>query len=89
MIESAGVQELILIDEAVTPDSSRYWPAASYAPGGPQPSFDKQFLRDWMRAQGFRYGLEGGIDGNGWMASGEVVDGTRERYLEARDRLLS
>ena len=39
---------LILIDEAMTPDSSRYWPTDQYAPGGPQPSFDKQFVRDYL-----------------------------------------
>ena len=40
--------EIILIDEVLTPDSSRFWPAASYQPGRPQPSFDKQFVRDWL-----------------------------------------
>ena len=44
----AGVDELIWIDEALTPDSSRFWPAAQYQPGGPQPSFDKQFVRDYL-----------------------------------------
>ena len=41
-------EELTLADEALTPDSSRYWPAASYKPGGPQVSFDKQFVRDYL-----------------------------------------
>jgi phosphoribosylaminoimidazole-succinocarboxamide synthase len=45
---AAGVDELIWIDEALTPDSSRFWPAAQYKPGGPQPSFDKQFVRDYL-----------------------------------------
>ena len=45
---SAGADELIWIDEALTPDSSRFWPAAHYEPGGPQPSFDKQFVRDYL-----------------------------------------
>src|SRR5258707_13807122 len=40
--------EMIWIDEALTPDSSRFWPAAEYKPGGPQPSFDKQFVRDYL-----------------------------------------
>jgi phosphoribosylaminoimidazole-succinocarboxamide synthase len=40
--------EIVLADEVLTPDSSRYWPAAHYAPGGPQPSFDKQFVRDYL-----------------------------------------
>ena len=45
--------ELILIDEVCTPDSSRFWPADGYAPGGPQPSFDKQYVRDWLDASGW------------------------------------
>ena len=45
---AAGDDELIWIDEALTPDSSRFWPAAHYEPGGPQPSFDKQFVRDYL-----------------------------------------
>jgi phosphoribosylaminoimidazole-succinocarboxamide synthase len=83
--------ELILIDEALTPDSSRYWPLQGYAPGGPQPSFDKQYLRDWLVSAGFRKGLEGGPEGKegeGWMIDEEVVKGTRKRYVEARDMLL-
>ena len=44
----ADTGELILIDEVMTPDSSRYWPLDLYAPGGPQPSFDKQFVRDYL-----------------------------------------
>ncbi|KAH9973552.1 putative ADE1-phosphoribosylamidoimidazole-succinocarboxamide synthase [Lactifluus volemus] len=80
--------ELILIDEALTPDSSRYWPQEGYVPGRGQPSFDKQYLRDWLTSQGFRKGLEGGPDGQGWTMSDEVVQGTRERYLSARDILL-
>jgi phosphoribosylaminoimidazole-succinocarboxamide synthase len=44
---------LTLVDEALTPDSSRFWDAATYAPGGPQPSFDKQYLRDWLLASGW------------------------------------
>ncbi|MHC5040673.1 MAG: phosphoribosylaminoimidazolesuccinocarboxamide synthase [Planctomycetota bacterium] len=45
--------EMIVIDEIFTPDSSRFWPSSSYAPGGAQPSFDKQFLRDWLEASGW------------------------------------
>ncbi|KAH8105538.1 SAICAR synthetase [Phellopilus nigrolimitatus] len=76
---------LILVDEALTPDSSRYWAAAAYAPGRAQTSFDKQFLRDWLSAAGFRRGLEGGPPGHegaGWSMTPEVVAGTRERYEE-------
>ena len=81
--------ELILIDEALTPDSSRYWPLEGYAAGRGQPSFDKQYLRDWLTSQGFRKGLEEGPNGEGWTMSEEVVRETRERYLTARDLLLS
>jgi phosphoribosylaminoimidazole-succinocarboxamide synthase len=45
--------EPVLVDEALTPDSSRYWPAAEYQPGGTQPSFDKQFVRDWLESTGW------------------------------------
>lgn len=80
--------ELILIDEALTPDSSRYWPLEGYTPGRGQPSFDKQYLRDWLTSQGFRKGLEDGPDGQGWTMSEEVVRGTQERYLNGRNILL-
>ncbi|KAI5124232.1 hypothetical protein M0805_005081 [Coniferiporia weirii] len=76
---------LILVDEALTPDSSRYWSAAAYAPGRPQASFDKQFLRDWLLENGFRKGLESGPagqEGAGWSMTPEVVEGTRQRYAE-------
>ncbi|THG98757.1 hypothetical protein EW026_g3475 [Hermanssonia centrifuga] len=81
-----GAQEVMLIDELLTPDSSRYWPAASYTPGRSQPSFDKQYLRDWLTANGFRKGLENGREGKegeGWVMEQGVVEGTRKRYAEA------
>jgi phosphoribosylaminoimidazole-succinocarboxamide synthase len=87
-----GDMELILIDEALTPDSSRYWPLEGYAPGGPQPSFDKQYLRDWLVASGFRKGLEAGPENQeikGWVMTEEVVRGTKERYVEARNKLIA
>ncbi|KAF8625522.1 hypothetical protein AX17_006834 [Amanita inopinata Kibby_2008] len=83
---STDEPQLILIDEVLTPDSSRYWPLASYAHGKPQPSFDKQYLRDWLVGSGFRKGLESGPEGKegeGWVIEEEVVKGTRERYVEA------
>ncbi|KAG6894794.1 hypothetical protein C0992_004650 [Termitomyces sp. T32_za158] len=86
----SGEKDLILIDELLTPDSSRYWPLSSYAPGGPQPSFDKQYVRDWLVAQGFRKGLEGGPEGHqgeGWVIEENVVEGTRARYAEAVELL--
>jgi phosphoribosylaminoimidazole-succinocarboxamide synthase len=73
--------EIILIDEALTPDSSRFWPADLYEPGKPQPSFDKQFLRDYL-------------EGIGWKKNPPppklpnlVVDATSIKYVEAYEKL--
>lgn len=73
--------ELIVIDEALTPDSSRFWPADQYQPGGPQLSFDKQFVRDWLLA-------------SGWNKEPpppelplEIIEKTAEKYREAFYRL--
>ncbi|KAG9017664.1 Bifunctional purine biosynthetic protein ade1 [Tulasnella sp. 427] len=81
-------KELILIDEVLTPDSSRYWPVEGYEPGKSQPSFDKQYLRDWLVSKGFKKGLESGLDGNGWTIDPDVVEGTQKRYEEVF-RLIS
>ncbi|KAJ7693864.1 phosphoribosylaminoimidazole-succinocarboxamide synthase [Mycena rosella] len=77
-------QELLLIDELLTPDSSRYWPLQGYAAGESQPSFDKQYLRDWLVGTGFRKGLEAGPEGtsDGWVIEDKVVQGTQQRYQE-------
>jgi phosphoribosylaminoimidazole-succinocarboxamide synthase len=72
----------ILIDEALTPDSSRFWPAAVYAPGGPQPSFDKQFVRDYLETLGWDKRPPAPP------LPGEVAEATTARYLEAY-RLLT
>jgi len=88
---SSSSAELILIDEALTPDSSRYWPLEGYKPGGPQPSFDKQYLRDWLVRAGFKKGLEGGPEGQkslGWEIEEEIVQGTKERYEEVVKMLM-
>ena len=73
--------QLVVGDEVLTPDSSRYWPAEGYAPGRGQPSFDKQYVRDWASS-------------SGWDKSppapaipAEVVAGTRARYVEAYERI--
>ncbi|KAF9448459.1 SAICAR synthetase [Macrolepiota fuliginosa MF-IS2] len=87
---SAEKRQLILIDEVLTPDSSRYWPLEGYTAGKPQPSFDKQYVRDWLVASGFRKGLESGpkgSEGEGWTIKEDVVEGTRTRYQEAVDLL--
>jgi phosphoribosylaminoimidazole-succinocarboxamide synthase len=73
--------ELILIDEVMTPDSSRYWPQDSYRPGGPQPSFDKQYVRDYLEA--IRWNKQPPVP----TLPDEVVWRTREKYLEAHRRL--
>jgi phosphoribosylaminoimidazole-succinocarboxamide synthase len=73
--------ELLLIDEILTPDSSRYWDASQYKPGGPQPSFDKQFVRDWLET-------------TGWDKQSppprlpdDIVTKTRAKYIDAYERL--
>jgi len=69
--------ELIWIDEALTPDSSRFWPAAQYKPGGPQPSFDKQFVRDYLES------IRWPKTPPGPELPSEVVAATRDKYREA------
>jgi phosphoribosylaminoimidazole-succinocarboxamide synthase len=78
--DSSGM--LVLGDEVLTPDSSRFWPASTWAPGGAQPSYDKQYVRDWIANE------------SGWDRTGpppelpaEVVERTRGKYLEAYERL--
>ena len=73
--------ELLLIDEMMTPDSSRYWPADQYAPGGPQPSFDKQYVRDYLET------LEWNKQAPGPQIPQAVIAGTHARYREALERL--
>src|SRR5690606_15592942 len=76
-----GTDEIILGDEGLTPDSSRYWPADAWEPGHAQPSFDKQYVRDWLTSPS-----------SGWDRAGDtpppplphdVVERTRARYVEA------
>ena len=72
---------LVLIDEVLTPDSSRFWPIDSYVPGQPQPSFDKQFVRDYLEEIGWN--KQPPVP----TLPEEVVMRTREKYLEAYKRL--
>ena len=74
-------EKLILIDEVLTPDSSRFWPADQYQPGRPQPSYDKQFVRDWLETTGW--------DKNSPPPTlpEEVVARTRAKYVEAYEKL--
>ena len=78
-VDAAGT--LVLADEAFTPDSSRFWPADEYRAGGPQPSFDKQFVRDYCESLGWDKTAPGPE------LPHDVVAGTRARYLEAFERL--
>ncbi|MFL6180191.1 MAG: phosphoribosylaminoimidazolesuccinocarboxamide synthase, partial [Actinomycetes bacterium] len=77
--------EIVLADEVLTPDSSRFWPADLWDPGHPQPSFDKQYVRDWLTSAA-----------SGWDRSSgkpppplpeDVVEQTRAKYVEAYERL--
>ena len=73
---------IILIDEMLTPDSSRFWPQDGYAPGGPQPSFDKQFVRDYL--EHIKWNKQPPVPS----LPDEVIARTREKYVDAF-RLLS
>ena len=73
--------DLLLIDEVLTPDSSRFWDAETYEPGRPQASFDKQFVRDWLEAQPWDKTAPGPA------LPDEVVAGTRRRYVDAFERI--
>ena len=68
---------LVIGDEMLTPDSSRFWPAKGYEPGHGQPSFDKQFARDWLTSH----------PGNDWTLPQEIVDKTIAKYLEAYEMI--
>jgi len=74
--------QLILIDEVLTPDSSRFWPVDAYDPGQAQPSFDKQFVRDWLETTGW--------DKNSTppLLPDDVVEKTRAKYIEGYTRLV-
>lgn len=74
--------EIFLIDEVLTPDSSRFWPVAAYSPGGPQDSFDKQYLRDWLTENELK-GVEG-VE-----IPDDVVRKTVGKYMEAFERLVT
>ena len=78
--------EIMVADEVLTPDSSRYWPIDTWQPGRAQPSFDKQFVRDWLTSS------ESGWDRHGDAPPpplpADIIDRTRSRYLEAYDRLV-
>jgi phosphoribosylaminoimidazole-succinocarboxamide synthase len=76
-----GDEDLVLVDEVLTPDSSRFWDAAAWSPGGPQQSYDKQFVRDWLETQPWDK------TDPGPELPPDVVAGTRARYVEAFERI--
>ncbi len=75
--------ELLLIDEVLTPDSSRFWPVDGYKPGGPQPSYDKQFLRDWLLAQNWN------MQAPPPALPPDIIAKTKAKYDEALKRLTN
>ena len=75
--------EIILIDEVLTPDSSRFWPADEYEPGRSQNSFDKQEVRDWLSASGWNKKAPAP------MLPQELIDRTAEKYVDIYERLTS
>lgn len=75
--DDKGNDTIILADEVLTPDSSRYWPAETYKPGGPQPSFDKQYVRDYLES------IHWNKQAPAPALPDEVVARTREKYLDA------
>jgi phosphoribosylaminoimidazole-succinocarboxamide synthase len=77
----SSADRLILIDEALTPDSSRFWPRDRYRPGGPQPSFDKQYVRDYLEQ--IKWNKQPPVPS----LPDEVIANTREKYVEAFRRL--
>ena len=81
LVETEGQREIVLIDEALTPDSSRFWPTDLYRPGTAQPSFDKQYVRDYL--DGIQWNRQPPVPD----LPDEVVARTRQKYLEAFRRL--
>ncbi|MBC9227183.1 phosphoribosylaminoimidazolesuccinocarboxamide synthase [Aeromicrobium sp. 636] len=76
---------IVLADEVLTPDSSRFWPADRYQPGQAQPSYDKQFVRDWLTSP--ESGWDRASDTPPPRLPDEIVERTRDRYIEAYERL--
>ncbi len=81
LVEEGGRQQVLLIDEVLTPDSSRFWPAAQYTPGGSQPSFDKQYVRDYLEQ--IKWNKQPPVPS----LPDDVIARTREKYVEALRRL--
>lgn len=82
---ASGAVRIVLADEVLTPDSSRFWPAEGFEPGRQQPSFDKQYVRDWLTSAAS--GWDKSSDTPPPALPDEVVAGTRAKYVEAFERL--
>ncbi|HVD64809.1 MAG TPA: phosphoribosylaminoimidazolesuccinocarboxamide synthase [Lapillicoccus sp.] len=82
---STGIPDLVLADEVLTPDSSRFWPADEWEPGHPQPSFDKQFVRDWLTSPASGWDRRSGRPPP--PLPDDVIDRTRAKYVDAYERL--
>ncbi|MFD7313681.1 phosphoribosylaminoimidazolesuccinocarboxamide synthase [Streptomyces sp. NPDC059883] len=78
-------ERLVIADEVLTPDSSRFWPAAGWEPGRPQPSYDKQYVRDWLTSPAS--GWDRGSEQPPPPLPQEIVDATRAKYVEAYELL--
>jgi phosphoribosylaminoimidazole-succinocarboxamide synthase len=81
IVRDGGREQILLIDEVLTPDSSRFWPADAYKPGGSQPSFDKQYVRDYLDA--IKWNRQPPVPS----LPDDVIARTREKYVEALGRL--
>jgi Phosphoribosylaminoimidazolesuccinocarboxamide (SAICAR) synthase len=77
---------MVLADEVLTPDSSRYWPLDGWSPGGVQPSFDKQYVRDWLTSADSGWDRDSGEPPP--PLPDEIVAKTRAKYVEAYERLI-
>jgi phosphoribosylaminoimidazole-succinocarboxamide synthase len=84
-IVGANKNQIVLADEVLTPDSSRYWPADQWQPGHPQPSYDKQFVRDWLTSPASGWDKDSGEAPPA--LPDEIIAKTRERYVEAYEKL--
>ena len=84
-IVGANKNQIVLADEVLTPDSSRYWPADQWQPGHPQPSYDKQYVRDWLTSPASGWNKNSGEAPPA--LPDEVIEKTRDRYVEAYEKL--
>ena len=84
-IVGANKNQIVLADEVLTPDSSRYWPADQWQPGHSQPSYDKQFVRDWLTSAASGWDKDSGEAPPALPE--EIIAKTRDRYVEAYEKL--